>query len=96
MMCTYEEDVGELEGVYDPVFRARIRQRSWWLHEIDVVWDSQRIQLQSHFHMVRVRGKEKDTAFTHKHLSPHKKEETSKLDYIIGPMRRSDEVIHPQ
>ena len=34
----------------------------------------------------------KDTAFTHKHLSPEKEEETSQLDYIIGPRRRDDEV----
>ena len=27
-------------------------------------------------------------------LSPDKKEETSQLDYIIGPMRRNDEDIH--
>ena len=40
-------------------------------------------------------GKVRAEAFTHKHLSPEKKEEISQLDYIIGPMRRNDEIyIH--
>ena len=38
-------------------------------------------------------GRAKDTAFTHRHLSPEKEEETSQLDYIIGPRRRDDEVF---
>ena len=33
--------------------------------------------------------------FTHRHLSADKEEEISQLDYIIGPMRRNDEIyIH--
>ena len=40
-------------------------------------------------------GRAKDNACTLRHLSPAKKEETSQLDCIIGPMRRNDEVyIH--
>ena len=31
-------------------------------------------------------------AFTHGHLGKDRKEELSQLDYIIGPMRRNDEV----
>ena len=37
-------------------------------------------------------GRERENAFTHRHLSPEKKEETSQLDYIFGPMRRDDEI----
>ena len=36
-------------------------------------------------------GRGREEAFTHRHLSPEKKEETSQLDYIIGSMRRDDE-----
>ena len=40
-------------------------------------------------------GKGRAEAFTHRHLSQDKKEEISQLDYIIGPMRRNDEIyIH--
>ena len=40
-------------------------------------------------------GREREEACTHRHSSPDKKEETSQLDYIIGPMRRDDEIyIH--
>ena len=40
-------------------------------------------------------GKVRAEAFTHRHLGKDKKEELSQLDYIIGPMRRNDEVyIH--
>ena len=37
-------------------------------------------------------GGAKETAFTHKHLSPEKEEETSQLGYNNGPRRRADEV----
>ena len=40
-------------------------------------------------------GKVSAEAFTHRHLGKDRKEELSQLDYIIGPMRRNDEVyIH--
>ena len=38
-----------------------------------------------------VYGREREEAFTHRHLSPGKKEEISQLDYIIGPVGRDDE-----
>ena len=37
-------------------------------------------------------GRARETAFTHRYLSPDRKEETSQLDNIIGPMRRNDEI----
>ena len=37
-------------------------------------------------------GRARETAFTHRHLSPEKEEETSQLYYIIGPRRRDVEV----
>ena len=44
--------------------------------------------------MVRM-WKKKEEAFTFRPLSPEKEEEISQLDYVIGPMRREDEVyIH--
>ena len=59
-----------------------------------LVRDYARIQLQGHLHM-SVCGRAKGNAFTLRNLSPEKKEETSQLDYIIGPMRRNGEVyIH--
>ena len=36
-------------------------------------------------------GRAKETAFTHRQLSPEKEEETSQLDYIIGTGRRDDD-----
>ena len=40
-------------------------------------------------------GKGRADAFTHRLLGNDRKEELSQLDYIIGPMRRNDEVyIH--
>ena len=40
-------------------------------------------------------GEARTEAFTHRHLSQDKKEEISQLNYIIGPMRRNDEIyIH--
>ena len=40
-------------------------------------------------------GRERDDAFAHRHSSPGMKKETSQQDYIIGPMRRDDEMnIH--
>ena len=39
--------------------------------------------------------RERDDGFTHGHSSPGMKKETSQQDYIIGPMRRDDEMnIH--
>ena len=59
MMCTDEKDIEELEGMYRSLVLARVRQRSWRLQEIDVVRDYERIQLQGHFHVVRVRKSER-------------------------------------
>ena len=39
-------------------------------------------------------GKGRAQAFTHRHSSPDEKEEISQLDYIIGPMRRNDEIYN--
>ena len=40
-------------------------------------------------------GEERAEAFTHRHVSPDKKEEISQLDHIIRPKRRNDEIyIH--
>ena len=38
----------------------------------------------------------KSEAFAHRHLGQDRKEELSQLDYIIGPMTRNDEYLHPQ
>ena len=37
-------------------------------------------------------GKVRAEAFTHRHLGKERRAELSQLDYIIGPMRRNDEV----
>ena len=40
-------------------------------------------------------GKVRAEAFTHRHSGKDRKEELWQLDYIIGPMRRNDEIyIH--
>ena len=40
-------------------------------------------------------GKVRAEAFTHRHLGKDRREELSQLDYILGPMRRNDEIyIH--
>ena len=41
-------------------------------------------------------GRAEETAFTHRHLSPETEQETSQLDYIIGPRRRDDGSVHLQ
>ena len=59
-----------------------------------VVWDHERIwcKVSSTW---SVCGKVRAEAYTHKHLGKDRKKELLQLDYIIGPMRRNDEVyIH--
>ena len=98
MMCTDEKDTEELMGMYCPLCWQGHDKVPGVLQETDVVWDCERssTQLQGHHHMVRVRkgGQEQMPSRTDI-WSREKKEETSQLDYIIGPMRRNDEVyIH--
>ena len=37
-------------------------------------------------------GREREEAFTYRHSSPEKKDKNSKLDHIIGPMKRNNEI----
>ena len=89
MMSTDEKDIEELEVMYGPL--------CWQGYDKDpggfkkLMWygimEEFNCKVTSTW---SVCGRAKETAFTHKHLS--KKKETSKLDYIVGPMRRKDEV----
>ena len=69
-----------------------VRQRPRRLQEIDVVRNYEKFNCKATSAWFKC-GRAKETAFTHKHLSPEKEEETSQLDNIIGP-RRKDDAVH--
>ena len=88
MMCADENDIEELMVIYGPLY--------WQEYDKDpggfkkMMW----CEITKEFDC-KASGRERKDAFTHRHLSPGKKEATSQLDHIIGPMRRDDETrIH--
>ena len=93
-MCTDENDIEELMLIYGPL--------CWQKYDKDpggfknVMWREIVKEFKCKTSSTwSVYGREREDALTHKHFSPVKKEETSQLDYISGPMRRDDEIyIH--
>ena len=93
-MCTDENDIEELTGMYGPL--------CWQGYDKDpggfqkLIWYGSMKELNCKAtYTWSVCGRARENACTHRHLIPEKNEETSQLDYIIGPMTRNDEVyIH--
>ena len=92
-MCTGEKDNEELTNMYGPLCWQGYDKdpggfkKMWYgiMKEFDCKVSSTWSEC----------GKGRAEAFTHRHSSQDKKEEISQLDYIIGPMRRYDEIyIH--
>ena len=91
MMCTDENDIEELTGMYGPFCwqgydkdLGCFKKMMWY--EIMKEFNCQASSTWSVF------GRAREIAFTHRHLSPEKEEETLQLDHIIGPRRRDDDV----
>ena len=88
-MCTDENDEEELTKMYGPLCWQGYDKDPGGFKKIMryVIMKEFDCKVSSTW---SVRGKVRAEAFTHKHPSPEKKEEISRLDYIIGPMRRND------
>ena len=88
------KDIDGLTGIYGPLCWQGCDRDLGGFKKI--LWDEILKEFNCKASSTRsVYGREREDAFTHRHLSPGKKEETSQLDYIIGPMRRDDEIcIH--
>ena len=94
MVCAGENDIEELTGMYRPL--------CWQGHDKDpggfkeLMWYEIMKEFNCKAPSTRSPcGRPKENPFSHRHLSPEKREETSQLDHIIGPMRRCNEVyIH--
>ena len=94
LMCTDENDIEELMEMYGPLCwqgydkdPGGFKKMMWY--EIMKEFNCKASSTWS------VCGREREGAFAYRHLSPGRNEEISKLDFIIGPMRRDDEIyIH--
>ena len=88
-MCTDENEEEELTKMYGPMIQAASKKKKnvWYgiMNEFDCEVSS----------TWSVCGEGRAEAFTHRHLRQDKKEQVSQLEYIIGPMRRNDEVYIP-
>ena len=92
VMCTDEEDIEELEGMYGPLCWQRYDKDPGGFKKL--MWYGMMKEFNCKASSTwSVCGRARETAFTHRHLGPEKKVETSQLDFIIGPMRRNDEVF---
>ena len=91
MMCTDEKDIEELEGIYGPLRWQGYDKdpRGFKKMMLDGIMEELNCKATSTWSKC---GRAKETALTHKHLSPESEEETSHLDYLIGPRRRDDDV----
>ena len=88
MMCADENDIEELMVIHGPLYWQEYDKDPGGLKEM--MW----CEITKEFDC-KASGRERKDAFTHRHSSPGKKEATSQLDHIIGPMRRDDETrIH--
>ena len=92
-MCTDEKDEEELTKMYGPLCwqgydkdPGGCKRTLWYgiMKEVDCKVSS----------AWSVCGRKREETFTHRPLSPDEQEEISQLDYIIGPMRREDEVYN--
>ena len=72
------------DGDIRSLVSAGVRQGTWWLQENDVVWNYERIWLQSILHLVRVR-KKKRRCFDAQPLDPKEERRDITAGYIIAP-----------
>ena len=94
LMCTDENDEEELTKMCGPL--------CWQVYDKDlggfkkIMWFGIMKEFDCKMSSTwSVCGKVRAEAFTHSHLGQDKKEEFSQLDYIIGPVKRNDEIyIH--
>ena len=93
-MCIDEKDNEELTKLYGPSCLQRYDKDPGGFKKI--MWYGIMKELDCKVSLTwSVFGKGRAEAFTHRHKSPDTTEEISQLDYIIGPVKRNDDIyIH--
>ena len=91
MMCTGENDIEELSEMYGPLCWQGYDRGSGGIKKLMWYGSMKEFNCKATSAWSKC-GRTKETAFTHRHLSPEKEEEASQLDFFIGTGRRDDDV----